>query len=152
MPGYFLDTSALAKHYHPETGTARVDALLAEAGSSHFISRLGAVELLSVFAGKVRTEDVATGDVLLLRKRFQADVTGGLLRPVRMRAAHFQGAERLLLSYGPAQSIRTLDALQLAVASDLRSRGFIDHFVCADRRLLAVATAEGLAVIDPEHP
>jgi len=69
-----------------------------------------------------------------------------------MLAAHFQGAERLLLHYGPSQSIRTLDALQLAVASDLRGQGLIDHFVCADRRLLAVATAEGLPVIDPENP
>jgi predicted nucleic acid-binding protein len=152
MAGYFFDTSALAKHYHPETGTARVDAILSTASASHFISRLGAVELLSVFAGTVRTGAIVAADLALLRRRFQADVASGLLRPVRLQAAHFQGAERLLLHYGPAQSIRTLDALQLAVALDLRARSLIDHFVCADRRLLAVATAEGLSVIDPETP
>jgi len=90
MPSYFLDTSALAKHYHLETGTACVDALLAEADSRHYISRLGAVELLSAFAGKVRTGAIAATDLLLLWRRFQADVAGGLLRPVRMLAAHFQ--------------------------------------------------------------
>jgi predicted nucleic acid-binding protein len=152
MPSYFLDTSALAKHYHAETGTARVDALLAEAGSRRFISRLGAVELLSVFAGKVRTGAIPLADLALLRRRFKADVTGGLLRTVRMLVAHYREAERFLLRYGASQSIRTLDALQLAVALDLRARGLIDHFVCADHRLLAVAMAEGLPVIDPERP
>src|SRR5688572_1223855 len=29
MPAYFFDTSAVAKHYHTETGTANGDALLA---------------------------------------------------------------------------------------------------------------------------
>jgi predicted nucleic acid-binding protein len=62
MAGYFFDTSALAKHYHPETGTARVDAILSTASASHFISRLGAVELLSVFAGKVRTGAIVAAD------------------------------------------------------------------------------------------
>jgi predicted nucleic acid-binding protein len=152
MPGYFLDTSAVAKHYHLEIGPARVDALLAEAGSRHFISRLGAVELLSVFAGKVRTGAIAAADLMLLRRRFQTDVTAGLLRPVRMLAAHFQVAERLLLRHGPTLSLRTLDALQLAVALDLRAQGHVDHFVCADRRLLAVALLEGLPVVDPENP
>jgi hypothetical protein len=27
MPGDFLDTSALAKHYHPEVGSAEIDHL-----------------------------------------------------------------------------------------------------------------------------
>jgi hypothetical protein len=152
MAGYFFDTSAVAKHYHPSTGTARVDALLAEPGAVHFISRLGAVELLSVFAGKVRTGALAAADLALLGKRFQAEVAGGLLRPVRMLAAHFQGAERLLLRYGPAQHVRTLDALQVAVALDLRGRGLVDFLVCADRGMLAVAAAEGLPAIAPERP
>jgi hypothetical protein len=40
MPQYFFDSSALAKAYHVETGTARVTALLAETGSEFFISSL----------------------------------------------------------------------------------------------------------------
>jgi uncharacterized protein len=152
MPGYFLDTSALAKHYHPEAGTARVDALLGEAGSHHFFSRIGAVELMSVFAGKVRAGVIAAADLLLLRRRFQTDVASGLLRPIRLLAAHFLAAERLLLRHGPTQSLRTLDALVLAVALDLKAQGLLDHFVCADRRLLAIALTEGLLVIDPENP
>jgi hypothetical protein len=49
MADRFFDTSAIAKHYRAELGTARVDALLAEAASRHFISALSVVELHSVF-------------------------------------------------------------------------------------------------------
>jgi len=45
-----------------------------------------------------------------------------------------------------------LDALQLSVALDLRHRGMLDYFVCADKDLCEVAKSEGLAVINPEHP
>lgn len=44
MADRFFDTSA-AKHYRAEPGTARVDAFLGEAGSRHFLSELGVVEL-----------------------------------------------------------------------------------------------------------
>jgi hypothetical protein len=44
--------------------------------------------------------------------------------------------------------LRTLDALQLAVAIDLRSRGPSVTFVCADVVLCALAKSEGLSVIN----
>ena len=54
MPGHFWDTSALLKHYHPELGTVKVDALLQAPGLLQVLSRLGVTETFSVFAGKVR--------------------------------------------------------------------------------------------------
>ena len=48
MPGYFWDTSALVKHYHPELGTAKVDALLQVPGLQQVLSRLGVTETFSV--------------------------------------------------------------------------------------------------------
>jgi hypothetical protein len=45
--------------------------------------------------------------------------------------------------------LRTLDALQLAVALALAQRGMIDHFVCADQMLCEMAIAEGLTIINP---
>jgi predicted nucleic acid-binding protein len=152
MPNNFFDTSALGKHYHAEIGTPKVEALLAETGSRHFISRLGAVEILSVFAGKVRTGTIAVADFEILRKRFFAELTNRIFHAVRMTGFHFQEAQRLIRQYGPTQRLRTLDALQLAVALDLRGKGLLDQFICADRVLLAIAAGEGLATIDPEEP
>jgi hypothetical protein len=149
MADYFHDTSAIAKHYHVEASTPTVDQLLAEPASRHLVSRLGIIELHSVFASKVRMGVISPPDFQLLRARLLADVAQGLLQVVRMDSAHYQRAEQLLTAYAPTHRLRTLDALQLSVALDLHSRGMLDHFVCSDRGLIQVATAEGLSVIAP---
>jgi uncharacterized protein len=152
MSDHFLDTSALIKHYHPEVGTPVVDQLWGNTGARLFISRIGAVETVSVFAKKVRTGLISAADFGLLRRRFFADLRGHRPLVVRLLVSHFQEADRLLQQYGLTQSLHTLDALQLAVAFDLRHRGLLDELVTADRVLLTVATLEGLAVLDPENP
>ena len=48
--------------------------------------------------------------------------------------------------------LRTLDALQLAVALALSHQGMVDHFVCADHRLCEMTIEEGLSVINPHGP
>ena len=152
MADNFLDTSALGKHYHAEMGTPKVDLLLADAASRHFISRLTVVEIQSVFAKKVRTGALSLADFQLLSRRFLADVRRRRFLVVRVTAAHFHGAERLIRRLAPAHNLRTLDALQLAVALDLRAQGLVSQFVSADNSLCSLAAAEGLSVINPEVP
>lgn len=67
MSRYYFDTSALVKNYHFETGTQEVQRILAEVGSEFVISRLAAVEMLSAFAGKVRTGDISSADFAILQ-------------------------------------------------------------------------------------
>jgi len=64
----------------------------------------------------------------------------------------YQDAERLLRQHGATRRLRTLDALQLAVALDLHKKSAIDRIVSADKDLLVVADLEGLRVFDPENP
>jgi hypothetical protein len=45
-----------------------------------------------------------------------------------------------------------LDAIQIAVALGLKSQGLVEQFVAADKVLCEVATLEGFAVLNPEHP
>jgi hypothetical protein len=71
---------------------------------------------------------------------------------VRLLPRHFKEAERQIGAHGFAARLRALDALQLAVALDLKDRRLVTHFVCSDRDLLTVASLEGLAVLDPENP
>jgi|SRR6516165_5750983 predicted nucleic acid-binding protein len=152
MPGSFVDTSALAKHYHVEPGSDQVDRLWADLGRTMFISRMGVVEAVSVFAGKVRSGVLSASAFTVLRKRFLSDVGQGRPKSVRMLVQHFKDAERLVRQHGLARRLRTLDALQLAVALDLQSRGMIDLLISSDQHLLGAARAEGISVFDPENP
>ena len=153
MPADFIDTSALAKHYHAEVGSAEIDRLWNDPAHGLFVSRLSALEIVSVFAGKVRAGAISVADFETLRRRFAADLTKTKrLLGTRLLVAHYQEAERLLRQHGTARRLRTLDALQLAVALDLHGKKAIDRVVSADKDLLAVAAVEGLAVFDPENP
>ena len=152
MADYFLDSSVLGKHYHAEVGTAKVENVLQEPQARHFISRLTVIELQSVFAGKVRTRTITDADLQLLRARFLHDIATRQFQVIRMTDFHYQEAERLIRKHGSMRSLRTLDALQLAVALDLRRRGALGYFVCADNSLCGVANEEGLSIINPEQP
>ncbi len=60
----------------------------------------------------------------------------------------YQTAGDLIGKHAMSRQLRTLDAIQLAVALRVhRSSLPIDHFVCADQRLCDVAALEGLVVI-----
>ena len=152
MPSYFLDTSALVKHYHAELGSSRVDAILVEVGSECWISRLTLTEGTSVFAKKVRTGEIADVDFDRLRLRFFEDVRNRTVTPVRILNSHFQAAGDLIARNGKTRQINTLDAIQRAVALSIRHPSPVDHFVCADQRLCDIARLECLAVINPERP
>jgi uncharacterized protein len=149
MPRYFFDTSALVKNYHAEPGTADVQAILAEPNSEFLISRLTTVEMLSGFAGKVRTGVFSSSDFGVLRQRFLADVRTGLLRPLRILNTHFRLAGDLIGKHAMSRQLRSLDATQLAVALHVHQSLTLDNFVCADQRLCDVALLEGLAIIKP---
>ncbi len=149
MANYFLDTSALAKHYHAEKGTPEVERILAKPGSTHYLSRLGAVEIQSVFALKVRTNVITAADFQLIQKHIATDFSAGRFLIVKMLPVHFADAEQLIRKYSATSALRTLDSLQLAVALYLSGQGKLNYFVCADSTLAKVAEAEGLSVINP---
>jgi uncharacterized protein len=152
MSRYFFDTSALVKNYHAETGTTDVQRMIGEAGADVFISRLATVEMISGFAGKVRAGVFSSADFGKLRRRFLADVRKRLVRPIRVQNVHYQIAGDLIGKHGMSRPLRTLDAIQLAVALHFHQSFPVDHFVCADQRLCEVANLEGLAAISPGSP
>ena len=152
MVQYFFDTSALGKYYHPELGSDRVAAILAPGDRQVLISNLGFVEIQSVFAIKVRSGQISREDAGLQRARLMVDVAAGLFEVWSLSPDHFSHAERLIGRHGFTHRLRTLDALQLAVALDLQDQGRLEYFVAADKALLAVAELEGLPVVNPEDP
>jgi predicted nucleic acid-binding protein len=148
----FFDSSALIKLYHPELGSQRVAALFGGADGSIIISRLAGVELHSALALKTRTGHLDNERSAALRIRFLNDVASGAIALVAVSEFHYPAAERLIIRYGDRQGLRTLDALQLAVALEVQQRVGIDALVAADKVLCEVAALEGFAVINPEQP
>jgi hypothetical protein len=149
---YFFDTSAAVKYYHVEAGTPRVSAIFGETGRKLRISKIGLLEIQSAFALKVRAgvlDRVAAG---LQRTRLMLDIASGAIEVYSMTDDHFAEAERLIGQHSYTDRLRTLDALQLAVALDLASQKLVDYFVVADQALCEVAASEGLSVINPEVP
>lgn len=150
MAQYFFDTSAAVKYYHAESGTLAVAAIFAQPGRRVLISSLGFVEIQSAFALKVRTGVLDRKGAGLQRLRLLLDVAAGDIEVFSITEDHFVTEERLIGQHGFTYRLRTLDALQLAVALDLAAQGLVDHFVVADQSLGEVASLEGLVVINPE--
>jgi uncharacterized protein len=150
MANYFIDTSALVKYYHAEDGTQEVTRLLEEPAARHYISRLSLVETISAFAVKCRMRHIDEREFDALRRRFYHDISQGRFRMLPVTAARYHDATELIARHVPRR-LRTLDALQLAVALALAHRGMIDRFVCADQLLCEAAMAEGLMVINPSR-
>ncbi len=150
MPGYFLDSSAIGKIYHLEVGTPVLEALLTQVESNLYISRLAVIEVSSAFAGKVRTGHLDLSEIKLLHVRFRGDLRRKLMHTVAITAGHFRQAGRLIHLHGIDARLRTLDAMELAVAISLQNRGLVEIFVCAGKVLCQAAERAGFVVLNPE--
>ena len=148
MPVYLFDSSALGKYYHPEDGSAEVIRLVQESTTRRVVSRLTITESYSVFARKMRTGAIDEDEFARLWQQFEVDVGQKLFEIVRIIESHHAEAERLLRKYA-RRSLRTSDALQLAIALDVHRRTTLNQFVCADTRLCEIAAEEQLSVFNP---
>ena len=149
MAAYFFDSSALAKRYHQEDGSARVGAIFREPERRIIVSHLTVVEMRSMFAGKVRARVLTPVQANELVERFKADIASGNIEVFAVTEFDFLQAESLIARYGFKQRLRSLDALQLAVALDLREQGVVKTMVAADKTLAEVTALEGLSVLNP---
>jgi predicted nucleic acid-binding protein len=153
LAGHFFDSSALVKLYHPELGTPAVDNIVNGAANQIRVSRLTIAELTSAFAIKVRTQSINREDAEAFLRQFRSDVATGRLEVFSVGESEFTMAEALVERYAFDGRLRALDALQLAVALELRRLKLVDYFVAADiiLCLCGVAELEGLSVINPEQ-
>lgn len=154
MASYYLESSALVKRYVVEAGTAWVRGLSAPAsGNTLFIAQITGVEAVAAITLRARRGATSPGDATAAIANFRRDfVLGYYAVPVTL--AVIGRAMDLTESYG----LRGYDAVQLAIALQVQTQRRINGlpaivFLSADAHLNAAATAEGLAVDDPNaHP
>src|SRR5262245_3948866 len=123
--------------------------MMAVAGDTHSISRFSVVEMQSVFSKKVRTGAISPEEFDKVSRQFRGDVAARRIKVIRLLVAHFRIAEQLIRRHATGKNLRTLDALQLAVAIRMNATDPV-RFICADQSLCAIAIDEGLVTINPE--
>ncbi len=150
MSNLFLDSSALVKRYLRETGTYWLRQQIASA-TAVIVMRLTRVEVMSAVTRRQREgvidQRVVQGIDQLLTRHFSQQYT-----VIPLSEPLVSVAVRLLT----AHPLRAYDAVQLAAAVQVNRRLVAQQltpitFMCADTRLLQIASAEGLTTDDPNN-
>ncbi len=144
----YLDSSAIAKRYLAEDGTAAVDALYRRAEGRGVVlafSLWNVGEVVGAIAKAERLRWISRRESeaatwTFLRESLKLRDLGGL-RAVPVRGDLLAAALPLVLRRG----IGPADGLQIATCADLGAAALVS----ADRRLLEAARAEGLTAFDP---
>ena len=149
MESFYLDTSALIKRYVEEEGTERVLGLTEDStGVQVVILDITPLEARSALRRRQREGDISEADAYEILSQLEADVSSTYLVQPSTSAVIEEGI-RLI----DRHALRAYDALQLGGCLVTREQGAgLLTFVCADKRLCAAATQEGLAVLDPTSP
>ena len=79
------------------------------------------------------------------------DIASGTLVPYAVADEHFETAERLIAAHAFSLRLRTLDALQLAVALDLMERDSLIGSSPLTGHCLKWAVLAGMSVVNPER-
>lgn len=146
------DTSALAKRYLTEAGSAWVRSWIEpSAGNVIIISDIAIVEFQSVLARHRNDGLITPAQELTLYTALLADRDNEYLS-VPLEVSVLKRAGNLVSRYVPL--LRIPDALQLASALEAEvSLGEKLTFISGDKKLLSFAVAEGLTTDDPyAHP
>jgi len=151
---YFLDSSALVKRYVQEDGTSWVRRLTrGSARNSIYLARITAVEVTAAVARRRKGRTLTSAKASSILHRFRQHL-GGRYTVIEITPALFNDAMRLANSH----TLRAYDAVQLAAALEIlrqRQEAGWDPvtLISADQALNTAATAEGMAVDDPNsHP
>lgn len=154
MAAYFCDTSALAKRYVTETGSAWLTAAInPKSGNYVFIARITFVEIVSAVSRKERGGYFSATDAATAKKQFETDYSNEFVS--------VEITENLILEaakLAEKHALRGYDAVQLAAALETQTKRAVRGLppltlLSADNDLNDAAAAEGLTVDNPNnHP
>ena len=144
MQYYFLDTSALVKRYHQETGTKIIDKIFDSEEKVIIISNISISEFVSALNRKKNEKEITQDDLDVVLSKFYSDVMEEFT-VLGIGDSHIISSINLVLQH----NLKALDSFQLAVALELEDLNIT--FVSADNKLCETAKKEGLKTINPEE-
>lgn len=135
----YADTSALAKLYIDESGSAEV-AAAAQAATTVAVCRLAWVEMMATLARRAREQPAAAAALATARQNFVNDWDALLIVEVTQPVLSLAG------DYAEAFALRAYDSVQLAALQTLRQQSGEElRFACFDARLVKAAAVLGVA-------
>jgi len=148
----YLDASALAKRYIPETGTAEVNHLFSRVPTERMIVlTIGMAEVVSLLVRKRNAGRLTLAAFRQSMSDFSAEIAA-MSFPVKLTAD-----DRLVaMSFAMIEkhSVNSTDGILLQSALELVAEfqpiGHDLILVTSDKRLLKAASAEGIHTFDPE--
>ena len=140
---YFLDTSALVKIYHKESGSDTVLSIY-NSDNAIFISELGRLEFISTTYRKFRNKEIDKGTLRVLEDKFLSDIHNRF-RVIPLISLLIDVALGFIIEHGESRHLVTLDAIQLAVFSSVADNAV---FVCGDARLNTLAKQIAFDVLE----
>lgn len=115
MENYYVDTSVIAAYYCPESFSTVAQGTLQKVKQPK-ISNLTEVELRSTLAKKICRGELKHDEANLILNKFNTQLIDGYCTKTHVLKKHYKLAHSWLSSF--KTSLRTLDALQLAVSFD----------------------------------
>lgn len=154
----YIDTSALAKRYITEAGSAQVRTRLAEAaenGERTFTSVLTYAESLTLFGRRYQAGEFDLPEFRKASDDFLADWHSAL-NILELDTRTMSALPELTARY----PLKSADAVHLSaalwlqdgshLAAEFAGRGALLEFVVADKSLARIASDCGMAVFDPQ--
>lgn len=135
----YLDTSVVVAYYCPEPLSSRAERLV-RGQIRPSISDLTEVEFVSALSRKIQRQEILKAEADLVVAQFSTHLETNLYTRIPLERRHYKLARDLIGRF--ATSLRTLDALHLAVAASENLR-----LATADSSLARLAKAVGLKTV-----
>jgi predicted nucleic acid-binding protein len=138
----YLDTCALFKLYHNETGTEEIENIFIQNKiSGIFLSEISKIEFASTVWKKVRMKDITEVQANTLIELFENDLSKFTF--IQVDNIIIELSKYFISKHG-REGLRTLDSIQLSTSVMLKER--IDLFKTTDNLLNKFLSAEGLPI------
>jgi len=141
---FFLDTSALIKLFHRETGSGTMSELASSDENEIWLSELLRVEYKSALYRKLNNGQISNTDFNTAVESFEEYFAS--VQTIPLNSAVINEAETVFDIYSTS-GIRTLDAIQFAC---FKLAGNIEMiFVSADNKLCSIVSNAGFQTLNP---
>ena len=145
MRFFYLDTTALVKHYHLELGSQAVDDLIGHLGHVVVLGEPSVADLYGLLNRRVEIGEITRDDYFTAMVTFEAEIAQNRLQFLEVDPATLKNIRVLILKHN---QLGVQQGLHLALTMEMLT--LKPTVVSTDPALLLACEAEGLKIMNPE--